>query len=110
MTALPDFRSVDRLRSVRPDSPGLPLDPSGNLTVDRDSLYFRLLRAMSTDPERPSTRAGLVAAMRPWRFSSAHVDVCLGRLVRHGVVERLGQGRYVRIWNELPDGVTGGAA
>ncbi len=105
-----DFRTVNRPRPVRPDSNGLRLTPSGNLTVSRDSLWARLLFAISTDPERPTSRAGILAALGCHGSTSGPVDDYLTRLVRGGVVERVGQGQYVRIWHALPDGVTGGAA
>ncbi|MFN9086712.1 MAG: hypothetical protein ACK5W7_04205 [Gemmatimonadaceae bacterium] len=89
---------------------GLPLDERGNLTVRRDSIYARVLRGLSTDPHRPTSRAGILASLRPWGWAAAAVDTALQRLVKGGVVARVSPGHYVRIWNELPDGVTGAAA
>lgn len=101
-----DFRRRPVARLPRPESVGLPLDERGHLSLTRDHPMYRVLRAMSTDAQRPTTRAGLVATLQPWRIQAAYVDTMLGRLVKGGVIERVSQGQYVRIWHELPDGVT----
>jgi hypothetical protein len=101
-----DFRRRPVSRTPRVEAVGLPLDARGHLSLTRDSALYRLLRGMSMDPSRPTTRAGLVTTLQPWRIQAAYVDTMLGRLLKGGVIERVAPGQYVRLWNELPDGVT----